>query len=60
MTEGMPIPKSTPEEIVDAVLESINKKEYEIYPDGFSQMVKARLQSEPDALVKEFGMSILS
>ncbi len=60
MTEGMPIPKSTPEEIVDAVIESINNKEYEIYPDGFSQMVKQRLVSEPDALVKEFGMSILS
>jgi short-subunit dehydrogenase len=60
MTEGMPIPKSTPEEIVDVVIESVDKKEYEIYPDDFSQKVKQRLQSEPDALIKEFGMSISS
>lgn len=58
MTEGSPMPKSKPQDIVTAVLNAIENKEYEIYPDGFSQMVKQRLQSEPQKLLQEFYMSL--
>ena len=57
MTEGFPMPKTKPQDIVKVVLESIEKKEFEIYPDGFSQMVKQRLQDEPEILIAEFAMS---
>jgi len=58
MTEGSPMPKTKPEDIVNAVLKSINNKEFEIYPDGFSQMVKQRLQDEPQKLIEEFSLSV--
>ena len=58
MTEGSPMPKTKPEDIVSAVLKSMKKREYEIYPDGFSQMVKQRLESEPSKLIEEFAMSV--
>lgn len=58
MTEGSPMPKTKPQDIVDAVLLSFKKKEFEIYPDGFSQMVKERLASEPEKLTAEFAMSL--
>jgi short-subunit dehydrogenase len=58
MTEGFPMPKAKPEEIVKRVVEAMKNKEFEIYPDGFSQMVKQRLQSEPEKLIEEFAMAI--
>ncbi len=58
MTEGFPIPKTKPEDIVDAVLKAIAKKEFEIYPDSFSQMIKERLKKEPEKLLEEFNQSI--
>ncbi len=58
MTEGSPMPKTKPEDIVNAVLSSIKNNEFEIYPDGFSQMVKQRLENEPEKLIEEFSMSI--
>lgn len=58
MTEGFPMPKTKPEDIAAAVVKSMAKKEFEIYPDGFSQMVKQRLQSEPEKLMEEFASSL--
>jgi len=58
MTEGSPMPKTSPQDIVDATLESIKNKVFEIYPDGFAQMVKQRLQDEPQKLIEEFAQSI--
>lgn len=58
MTEGFPMPKAKQEEIVTCVIEAIKNKAFEIYPDGFSQMVKQRLQSEPEKLIAEFAMAI--
>ncbi|SFZ97373.1 short-chain dehydrogenase/reductase SDR [hydrothermal vent metagenome] len=58
MTEGSPMQKTKPEDIVDTVLASINDKEFEIYPDEFSQMVKQRLEKEPKKLIEEFSMSL--
>ena len=58
MTEGFPMPKAKPEEIVSCVIDAIKNKEFEVYPDGFSQMVKQRLQSEPEKLIEEFAMAI--
>lgn len=60
MTEGSPMPKTKPEDIADALLKSVQNKEFEIYPDGFSQMIKERLESEPAKLIKEFAMSLQS
>jgi short-subunit dehydrogenase len=58
MTEGSPMPKTKPEAIVTAVLDSFHKKEFEIYPDGFSQILKQRLENEPHKLLEEFAISI--
>ncbi len=58
MTEGSPMPKTSPQDIVDATLESIKNKVFEIYPDGFAQMVKKRLEDEPEKLIEEFAMSV--
>jgi len=58
MTEGSQMPKTSPQDIVDATLESMKKRVYEIYPDGFAQMVKKRLQKEPQKLIEEFAMSL--
>ena len=58
MTEGSQMPKTSPQDIVDATLESMKKRVYEVYPDGFAQMVKKRLQKEPQKLIEEFAMSL--
>jgi len=58
MTEGSPMPKTKPKDIVDAVLAAMKKKEFEIYPDGFAQMVKQRLEDEPQKLIEEFAQSV--
>jgi len=55
MTEGSPLEKTQPEDIVDAVITEIKKKEFEIFPDKFSQMVKTRLAENPNELIKEFA-----
>lgn len=60
LTEGSPMPKTPASEIVDFVLEALERKEYEIYPDQFSQMIKQRLDTEPTKVVEEFAMSILA
>ncbi|MGC9350532.1 MAG: SDR family NAD(P)-dependent oxidoreductase [Sulfurovum sp.] len=58
MTEGFPMPKAKPEEIVKEVMGAMKNKTFEIYPDGFSQMIKQRLQSEPEKLIEEFADAI--
>ena len=55
MTEGSPMPKTKGEDIVKAILSSMENREFDIYPDGFSQMVKQRLQTEPEKLIEEFS-----
>jgi len=58
MTEGFPMPKAKPEEIARSVIEAMKRKEFEIYPDSFSQMVQQRLQSEPQKLIEEFASTV--
>jgi len=58
MTEGSPMAKTSPQDIVDAMLESMKNRVFEIYPDSFAQMVKQRLQDEPQKLIEEFAQSI--
>lgn len=58
MTEGSPMEKTSPEDVAEATLEAIKNRVYEIYPDGFAQMIKQRLQDEPQKVVEEFAMSI--
>ncbi|MDM5270914.1 SDR family NAD(P)-dependent oxidoreductase [Sulfurovum sp. zt1-1] len=58
MTEGFPMPKAKPEDIVKCVIEAIKSKDFEIYPDGFSQMVQQRLESEPQKIIEEFANAI--
>ena len=58
MTKGQDMPKTSPDDIVKNVLESITKDQYEIFPDRFSQMVNKRLNDDKEALEKEFAMSI--
>jgi len=59
MTEGMPIPKAKPEDIVKAIFEAVDKKELEIFPDEFSKMIKQRLDNEPRAVEQDFALSIM-
>jgi short-subunit dehydrogenase len=58
MTEGFPMQKAKSEDIAKFVLESIAKKEFEIFPDEFSQMIKQRVENESEKLIEEFSMSI--
>lgn len=58
MTEGSPMPKTKPQDIVKAVIESVNNKEFEIFPDDFSKMVNQRLQNDKEKLLEEFNCSI--
>ena len=58
MTEGFPMPKTKPEDIANAVIEAMAKKEFEIYPDPFSQMIKQRLENEPEKVIEEFASSL--
>lgn len=60
MTEDSPIPKTKPEEIVKAVLDGVQKKEFEIFPDAFSQIISKRLKEEPEVVAKEFALSLSS
>ncbi|MBP7769761.1 MAG: SDR family NAD(P)-dependent oxidoreductase [Aliarcobacter sp.] len=58
MTKGQDMPKTSTEDIVKNVLESMKNNEYEIYPDDFSKIVKRRLVDDKEALEKEFAMSL--
>ncbi|MCD6259412.1 MAG: SDR family NAD(P)-dependent oxidoreductase [Helicobacteraceae bacterium] len=58
MTEGENMPKTQPEEIVEAMFASIEAKEYEIYPDDFAKMIYEKLQKDPRAVEEEFAQSI--
>lgn len=59
MTEGVPMPKAQPNDIVKAILEAIDQKEFEIFPDEFSKMIKQRLDKEPKAIEQDFALSIM-
>ncbi len=58
MTKGQPMEKSKPEEIVDAVFEGYENKNYEIYPDPFSKMIKEALSKDPLSVEKNFALSV--
>lgn len=58
MTEGAPMPKAKPEDIVKAIFDTVAKKEFEIFPDDFSKMIKQRLETEPNAVEQEFALSV--
>lgn len=58
MTEGSPMQKAKPEDIAEAVLTSMQNKEFEIFPDGFAKMIKQRLKDEPEKLIEELSMSL--
>ncbi|MDD3463800.1 MAG: SDR family NAD(P)-dependent oxidoreductase, partial [Sulfurospirillaceae bacterium] len=60
LTEGSPMPKAQPIEIVKGVFEGISQDKIEIYPDQFSKMIAKRLQHEPQKVVEEFAMSVSS
>lgn len=58
LTAKSPMPKAKPEDVAKASLESVAKKEYEIFPDEFAKAIKQRLQTEPEKIAKEFAMSV--
>ncbi|MFY9075674.1 SDR family NAD(P)-dependent oxidoreductase [Malaciobacter mytili] len=58
MTKGQDLPKTQPSDIVNEVIKALENSQYEIYPDGFSKMVKERLISDKELLEKEFAQSI--
>jgi len=58
MAESSPMPKTKPQEIVDAILLAIENQEYEIYPDNFSQNIISMLKNNPEQLKKDFASSL--
>ncbi len=58
MTEGMPISKEKPRDIVKAILDAVDKKEFEIFPDDYSKMIKEKLGTEPKVVEQEFALSV--
>lgn len=58
LTEGSPMPKAAPSAIVEAVLEAVAKKEFEIYPDDFAKMIQQKLKEDPQGVVQEFALSV--
>lgn len=58
MTKGQDMPKTSANDIVKNVLESMLKDEYEIFPDEFAKMINKRLKEDKEALENEFSMSI--
>ncbi|MDY0122151.1 MAG: SDR family NAD(P)-dependent oxidoreductase [Sulfurimonas sp.] len=58
MTEGQEMPKTSPEDIVEAMFTSVAAKEYEIYPDPFAKMVHENFLKDPRAVEAEFAQSV--
>lgn len=58
MTASSPMPKTKPQEIVEAVLLSVKNKEYDIYPDAFSKDIYKRLSEDKAKLIEEFASFI--
>jgi short-subunit dehydrogenase len=58
MSKDVQMPKASPSEIAKTVLEGLKQKDYEIYPDEFSKMIKQRLQENKTVLEEEFSQSI--
>ena len=58
MTEGFPMDKANPEDIARSVIEAVSKKEFEVFPDEFSKMIKQRVENDKVKLIEEFAMSL--
>lgn len=59
LTAGADIPKANPLDVAKEVIKGIKKREFEIFPDTFSKMIKERLATDPKALEADFAMSIM-
>lgn len=58
MTKGQDMLKSSPNDIVNSVIEDMKNDILEIYPDDFSKMVKTTLKDNPKALEEDFAKSL--
>ncbi|WP_026840271.1 SDR family oxidoreductase [Citrifermentans bremense] len=58
MTSGQEMPKATTEEVVQAILEGIEKEQEEIYPDAMSKEVSAALLQAPKEVERQFSAMI--
>ena len=58
MTAGEEMQKSSPDAIAEKLFEEMTQKRYEIYPDAFSQGIKAALENDPEGIMADFGRSI--
>jgi NAD(P)-dependent dehydrogenase (short-subunit alcohol dehydrogenase family) len=58
MTEGQEMPKTKPEAIVAAMFEGIENKNFEIYPDDFSKMIREGLAHNPREVELNFAASL--
>ncbi|DAB40481.1 MAG TPA: short-chain dehydrogenase [Sulfurovum sp. UBA12169] len=58
MSKDQEMEKSKPQDIVNGVFKEYENKNYEIYPDGFSQMIKEGLSKDPLSVEKNFAQSV--
>lgn len=58
MTKGQEMVKNAPEDIVSALFEGYNEKNYEIYPDPFSKGIKEGLENDCKSVELNFAHSV--
>ena len=58
MTKDLPMPKSSPETVAEMIFKGIEGKSYEIYPDPFSQTIRAALLNDPASIEADFARSV--
>lgn len=58
MTEGQEMEKTSPDMIAEKIFEGVVQKRYEIYPDAFSQGIKAALEKDPEGIAADFGRTV--
>ncbi|XPV67808.1 MAG: SDR family NAD(P)-dependent oxidoreductase [Halarcobacter sp.] len=58
MSKDLQMPKTSPNDIVNATINGLSSSEYEIYPDSFAKVIKQRLEEDKINLENEFAQSI--
>lgn len=58
MTAGQPMPKATPAQVAQAILDGIENGDEEIFPDTMSRQVRAALAADPKQVEREFAAMV--
>lgn len=52
------MPKADPIDVAKEVLKCVAKKEFEIFPDGFTKMIQEGLATDTKRVEADFAMSV--